>query len=93
MRIVKIAISAGVIFLFVSSVIFFIAGNKRLDKAIKLHNITIGINDRIAQPEKMQPHTVVLLETNEQGLWDVVSIKRFEHGQEEAFIEYLKREQ
>lgn len=92
MRIVKIGITTIVISLFVLSIIFFVAGNKRINTAIKLNNITIGLNNRIAQPEKIQPHTVVLLETNEQGLWVVVSIKRFEHGQEKEFIAYLKRE-
>jgi hypothetical protein len=106
-KIVKVSCMTVAITLFAMSIIFFMAGNHRCNRAMKLYeqvtesnlktdkrlDETASVIKQIEDREKIRPHTVVLLKPNEFGLWDVEDIKQFEQGQQKEFIDFLRGKQ
>lgn len=97
-RIAKISFTTVSIVLFVLSIVFFIAGDKKCKKAIEIKDaveavnaITMQVIDDIEASMKIRPHTVVLLKPNEKGLWDIEDIKEFKDGEHSEYVEFLKR--
>ena len=105
-RIAKVSGITIVIFLFILSIIFFIAGDYRFKRAVKMYDLitennlktdkklekTALILKKIEDQVKIQPHTVVLLKPGKHGRWEYHDVKRFKNGQQEEFIKFLKKD-
>ena len=91
-NIYRVGLRTFVITCFIFSIIFILQANDRFCAAIELNNASRNINLASNKLfDAKQPHTVVLGKVNEQGVFEVEDIKRFVDGQEEEFIEFLKR--
>ena len=77
----------------VLAIIFANHASKTYCSAIEL-NIASGLITAKSNKlwDKKQPHTVVLLKPGKDGQWEIEDIKKFEDGQEEKFIKFLKRD-
>ncbi len=91
-RLLKIGLNTITYTCLILAVIFLITANKRLCASIELNNVSKIVNTQSNKLwDKKQPHTVVLLKHGKYEQWEIEDIKRFEDGQQDEFIEFLKR--